>query len=571
MATTEGEPFSYIFPFMSNEYLYGPDIHEFQFLMYRPLYWWNGSPYKLTLSRSLADYPTFKNNDKTVTIKLKRWKWSDGQTLSPQSVAFFMGLLLTEYATFWSYIPGDFPDSLASTSYDNAADTVTFHLKESVNPTWFLENQLLMITPFPTAWDLSGPGKKSDCESETVKVEKADCPAVYKYLTAQSKDTTTYATNPLWQVVDGPFHLTKFASGGTSVTLEPNKSYTGSPKARISKLVFDVPTSTASEYSLLQSGALTIGYVPFTSAPTKSPGASKPPSNPVPGDDLVSVGPIWAYNDVFWNYNNPKLGPLVHELYFRQAMESLVDQKADIQTALRGYGFYDVGPNPPDPTNVFETSYEKTDPYSYSPAHARKYLTSNGWKIPSSGAAYCVRPGTGKGECGKGITHDEKIPSITLQYSSGNQTYALEMSNLQSDAAGAGIEITPVATASGTIDSEFPSCTPNQSECKWQMIYLGTADVDTDVPYPLSTVVFKKGAVFNVSNYLNAYVTALCVESVTQPGNKALDTLDNYLVKTAALLWMPVPDNIIYEVNPKLKGFVESPILTFQPETLHFS
>ncbi len=574
IAMAEGQPINYIFPFMSSEYLGGvaPDIYNFQYLMYRPLYWWDGSPYALNEPRSLAQAPTFTNHDKTVVIQLKRgWKFSDGETITPANVAFFIGMVVSDYSDFWSYIPGDFPDNLASTTYDNAKDTVTLHLTESVNPTWFLENQLTMITPFPSAWDLSGPGKKSDCQSETASVEKADCPAVYKYLASQAGDTATYATNPLWQVVDGPFHLTQYSPGGTSVTLEPNPSYSGSPKPRISKLVEEVPTSTAAEYGLLQSGALTIGYVPFASAPVKPITASRAPSNPVPSYDLQAVSPTWSYNDMFWNYNNPKIGPLLHQLYFRQAMQSLVDQKADVETALRGYGHVDFGPNPPQPGNAFETSYEKSDPYPYSPTNARKYLTGNGWKIPSSGPAYCVRPGTVKGDCGSGITRDEKIPAITLQYSSGDEAFTLEVSNLQSAAAGVGIDITPVATASAELASEFPGCTPTQSECKWQMMYIGTPEVDSEVPYPASTVVFDKGATFNVSNYANPYVTSLFHQVITVPGNNALDTLDNYLTKSAALLWMPVSDDFLYEVSPHLKGFTESPVFAYQPETWYFT
>ncbi len=571
MALPPAAPFNYIFPFMSSEYYYTANLYDLQYLMYRPLYWWDGSR-TLNESRSLAELPKFENHDKTVVIQLKQgWKFSDGQAIGPENVAFFLGMLVTEIENFQFDIPGDFPFNLASTSYDNAKDTVTLHLTETVNPTWFLDNQLTMITPFPSAWDLSGPGKKSDCESETARVEKADCPSVYKYLNAQAEDTGTYATNPLWQVVDGPFHLTQFAAGGTSATFEPNPHYSGSPKPRISKLVEVVPTSTSSEYGLLQSGALTIGYVPYDSAPAKPVDASKAPSNPVPSYDLEPLSGTWAYNDMFWNYNNPTIGPLVHQLYFRQAMQSLVDQEADIETALRGYGYTDYGPNPPAPANVYETPYEKSAPYPYSQKRARKYLTDNGWKIPSSGPAYCVRPGTGKGECGSGITRDEKMPTIDLQYNPASEAYTLEVSNFESDAAGAGIDITPVATALGTLFSEIPACTPSQSACKWEMIYFGTAEQEEGVYYPVQTIAFGKGASFNVSNYANSYVTSLFKQSTSTSGNKALDEVDDYLTKTCAVLWTPVPTNFLFEVDPHLKGFVPSAIQVVQPETWYFS
>ena len=33
---------------------------------------------------------------------------------------------------------------------------------------------------------------------------------IFNFLTAQAKSLSTYATNPLWQVVDGPYKLTAY-------------------------------------------------------------------------------------------------------------------------------------------------------------------------------------------------------------------------------------------------------------------------------------------------------------------------------------------------------------------------
>jgi peptide/nickel transport system substrate-binding protein len=572
LALQAGVPINYIFPFMSSQYVNSSNGQSFQDLMYRPLYWWDGSPYQLNAARSLAAPPTFTDHNTTVVIHLKsNWKFSDGEHLTPANVAFFLGMLVAERTSFWMYLPGEFPDTLKSASYSNSQDSVTLHLTHSVNPTWFLQNQLTMITPLPTAWDLSGPGTKSDCASESAAVEAKDCPAVYKYLSKEAANTGTYATNPLWQVVDGPFRLSSFASGGTSATLVPNTAYSGTPKPRISKLVLDIATSDASEFSLLASGSLTIGYVPFESAPVKPVNALVPPVNPVSGDTFEPATAGWSYNDLFWNYNNPQLGPLLHQLYFRQAMQSLVDQKGDIEAALRGYGYEDFGPNPPAPANQFETPYEKSDPYAYSLSAARKYLTTNGWNVPSSGRATCVRPGTASGDCGQGITKNEQMPAITLQYTTGSAAWPLEMTSLQSAASRVGIDLTPVATPEANLAQYFAGCTAKQASCKWQMIYLGTPETDTFTFYPETGVVFRTHAIFNVSNYSNPYVESLFDKVYAQSGNTALDTLDNYLTRTCALLWAPVPDTLLYEVSPKLKGFTPSPIGIFEPENWYFT
>ncbi len=139
------------------------------------------------------------------------WHFSNGETIGVQNFAFFLNMLQAERTKFWGYLPGAFPDTLASVKYNNAAGTVTLHMKNSVNPPWFLENQLSLTTPMPLAWDLTAAGKKGNCASENASVAAKSCPAVYKYLTSQASNTSSYASNPLWQIVDGPFRLSKFA------------------------------------------------------------------------------------------------------------------------------------------------------------------------------------------------------------------------------------------------------------------------------------------------------------------------------------------------------------------------
>ncbi len=288
--------------------------------------------------------------------------------------------------------------------------------------------------------------------------------------------------------------------------------------------------------------------------------------NPVPGYTFEPVTATWSYNDLFWNYNNPQLGPLLHEEYFRQAMQSLVDQKGDIKAALRGYGFMDAGPNPPQPSNQFETSYEKSLPYGFSISTAKKYLTSNGWAVSSGKPATCVRPGHSHGECGAGIAKGASVPSIKLQYSAGSPAWALEMTSLQSAASEVGIKITPVSTPESNLAQYFAGCTAKQATCSWQMIYLGSPETDTPNFYPETGVVFRTHAIFNVSNYSNPYVESLFNKIYTKPGNAALNTLDNYLTKTAALLWAPVPAGPLYEAAPNLKGFTPNPPQVLEPE-----
>src|ERR1019366_4965457 len=107
---------NFIFPFIPNgEPVTVANISQFQYLMYRPLYWFgNGDQPTLNTALSLANYPTFSNDDTRVTITLKNYQWSDGETVSAQDVVFWMNLMKVESTQSAGYLPGDIPDDVAS-------------------------------------------------------------------------------------------------------------------------------------------------------------------------------------------------------------------------------------------------------------------------------------------------------------------------------------------------------------------------------------------------------------------------------------------------------------------------
>ena len=63
---------NYIFPLMPGTYANSANISDFQFLMYRPLYWfgYKGQPH-YNPQVSLASRPVFSNGGTTVTVTLK--------------------------------------------------------------------------------------------------------------------------------------------------------------------------------------------------------------------------------------------------------------------------------------------------------------------------------------------------------------------------------------------------------------------------------------------------------------------------------------------------------------------
>jgi len=74
---------NWIFPYESCQYCSVDNINQFQDEMFRPMYWFGvGGSVSLVPSLSLAYNPVYSNNDKTVTMKLKGWKFADGQVVN---------------------------------------------------------------------------------------------------------------------------------------------------------------------------------------------------------------------------------------------------------------------------------------------------------------------------------------------------------------------------------------------------------------------------------------------------------------------------------------------------------
>ena len=199
-------------PTSANNSVY--NAFSFQWEMWRPLYWpVNGTVPEIEPSMSIADPPVYSNGDKTVSITMKsNYKWSDGQPITANDLLFAIDLIKAAVkvspANWAIYVPGQFPDTLVSTSEPNAS-TLVMHLSSPVNPSWFTENELGAgppPLPMPSlAW-------AKDSASGSVIPPSDWTPAnmtkIFNFLTAQNKSVSTYATNPLWQVVDGPYKLT---------------------------------------------------------------------------------------------------------------------------------------------------------------------------------------------------------------------------------------------------------------------------------------------------------------------------------------------------------------------------
>ncbi|HEU5416142.1 MAG TPA: ABC transporter substrate-binding protein [Streptosporangiaceae bacterium] len=542
---------TYIFPFTPAQDAAYPNPQGFQILMWRPLYW-IGDHNKpgIDYGESLAGPPVYRDGNRTVTITLKSWKWSDGSSLTPANVAFWMGLEFTEKAHYSGYTPGYFPDNVRSVSYDDSARTVTFHLTGPVSPAWFTNNELTQIVPLPAAWDRAKNGA-GHCAAEDLAAQKSSCPAVYAYLTGQAGHLSSYATNPLWQVVDGPWRLTSFSSDG-HVTMVPNKSYSGPVKPSVTKLQMLPYTSESAVYNALRSGStLSVGDLPVTDAPEAN-AQGQPASEPLaPRYTLHAVyipSVIWAFLD----YHNPVLRPVFEQLYFRQALQSTINQPLYIKKALHGYATPTYGPVPLRPATPYISSAEKTNPYPFSIARARRYLTSHGWSIPASGPAVCAHPGTGAGQCGAGIPAGKKLV-ISMLYPTNSTANAVIAQQWQTDASRAGIQLKLTSQAYQPMVGTMAACSQKTApSCTWGIGYI-EGNLGTGI-YPSGEGLLAGGAGFNLGGYSDPVMNKLIKKATTSPSLSSLYAFENYAVKQVPYPFMPTPDWTLHAVASNLRG-----------------
>jgi peptide/nickel transport system substrate-binding protein len=558
---------NYIFPFTSSEFISVSNLEDFGWMLYRPLYWFGtGAAPTLNSSLSLANYPTFSGNK--VTVTLKPYKWSNGQPVTAQNVMFWLNMLTAVGSLDWGAYTG-FPNTVVSNIKVVSPTELTMTMDKAYSQNWFVYNELSQITPMPEAWDRTASGP-SHC-STTV----SDCAAVYSYLDSQSKDLGTYASSPLWGVVDGPFKLTAFNADG-HLTMVPNKSYSGPVKPKLSEFK-EVPfTTDAAEYDVLRaptsSSSLTVGYIPTEDLPAKPLNAAVG-SNPVPG---YYLGPQVTWGVSYYTVNEQSTisdhAAIFKQLYFRQALAYLIDQPADLAGPLRGYGVTQNGPVGSYPaTSWLSAQAKKGVTFPYDPAKAKALLTSHGWSVAPSGTTTCAKPGTAAGDCGAGITTGSAL-SFTFAYATGLSWVQSELEQLQSSAASVGIKLNlKPEPFDNVVSANAGNCVVAKIPCNWDMADWGLGWSFAPDYYPTGETLFLCGAIANSSGYCNPTNDAMIEKTLTSTNLSYMYSWQDYLATQLPVEWQVNAPYLVAEIANNLKGVTPmSTTLTLNPENWYF-
>ena len=532
---TEGANASpnYIFPLYTFDVCSTPNVNQFMDMMYRPLYWY-GNNYSPTVDYdySIGRRPVFSDGDKTVTIKLNAWKWSNGETVTSRDLVFWMNVLKASPSTEWcGYLPGLFPGNLTSYSAPNPT-TFVLHLSKAYNPEWFLYNELSQLTPLPLAWDrtsLSQPAPFSD-NGHLPDTSKAGAAAVYKFLDSEARMLGNWTTSPLWSVADGPFKLQSFTNTG-EVTLVPNRDYSGLPKPTISKLVELSFASDAASYFALRSGgpsAVTVANIPSQYArqiPTMT--AEGYDANPA-ASYSISYFPLNFNSSATTSLGGGPVRYIFRQPYFREAFQHLIDQPGWIRAFLQSTARPTCGPIPLAPPSPFvNASAVSATPCAFSVSVARQLLTANGWNVMRGGTTTCLKPGTGPGECGAGIKAGEGI-SFNVDYVSGEVSTQDEMEDLAAQARKVGIDISLTTHTFSSVVGSADVCRPSQRTCKWTAENWGAGWIYGPDYLPTGESLYIPGAAANAGSYSDPRMTQLITATITGPVPQEAQMLTAY-------------------------------------------
>jgi peptide/nickel transport system substrate-binding protein len=481
-----------------------------------------------------------------------------------------------------------------------------FNLSETFSTNWYLYNELSQLSPMAEAWDVTsltaapgsgGCGVVASGDMTGMATLHA-CEAVWKFDTdngglnkspVMAGDLSTYATNKLWsQGADGPWLLTAFQASSGESTFTPNPKYSGPGKPIIAKFVELPYASDTAEYDALASGGPTapdVGYLPSQDSPQKSPslGPTRAGANASalqPDYNLVQTE-TWQINYVPENFKSTlgaggHAGAVFSQLYFRQALQELINQPGIISTYFKGYGVPTYGPAPVYPTNPFVSSEETKPggPYPFSESTAIALLKANGWTVSPGGTSVCAKAGTAKGDCGKGIPAGTPLKFQEV-YLSGSESETQTVDYEASEWAKAGIQTSLVARPFDDVLKVAVACpatgAPTKACTSWDMANWGGGWLYAPDYLPTGEEIFATGAGSNSGDYENKENDQLIIETNRNSSMSIFDQWENYLADQLPVIWQPLPAGEV-EIAKNLVGVTPvNALANLNPEYWYFT
>ena len=514
---------------------------------------------------SVASDYKFSADGLSVDITLGNYTWSDGKPVTTRDVEFQFNLIKNNIAdtlggadTWSSYSHGKFPDNVKDFKVvDDKHLTITWD--KVYNPDWLLLNQLVYLVPLPQhVMDITSVGGAVGDYDRDAQGAKQ----VYALLMDQGKDVTTYTTNPLWQVVDGPYKVKTWTSDN-AITIVANDAYTGADKPKIKTINLKPYTSDDAEMNDVRSGAVDYGYITATQMAAQKQFT----------DAGYTISPWlgWGVTYAPFNYAADTNGKIVSQLYVRQALQSAIDQPSMVKSLFYDTANVNYGPIPQGIASDFLSDEQKNNPYPYDMAKAAKLLADNGWTKGANGMVACTNPGTGAGQCGEGIAAGAGI-KLNAVIETADVTQK-EWSYIKSQWQQLGVDLT--LTQSTKVTTTAQDCDPakNNPTCNtWDFVFFGTAGSWYFPAYPTGERLFyPKVMKWNCGQWNDEQAATLIDATLTGTDTAAMKAYSAYLAKQLPVLWLPMPSYQISAIIAGLNVGTQDPGGSFTPQRWSWS
>jgi peptide/nickel transport system substrate-binding protein len=358
---------------------------------------------------------------------------------------------------------------------------------------------------------------------------------IYNYLITQAKSLSTYATNPLWQTVDGPYKLSAYNTTSGGFTMVPNTTY-GGPHATPMSSFQGVPfTSTTAEFNAIKAGSIDVANVDYNDVP-QLPAVLRLGYSYFGEPDFGMNFANYNFKDTTGDFDN-----IVNQLYFRQAMAHLEDQEGWIKAFMNGAGAPAYGPIPAYPQSPYLPADAASNPFPFSVSDAVTLLKNNGWTVNAGGTDVCAKAGTATGDCGAGIPAGTKL-AFNLIYNATTTTLIGEqVTDLASKAKQAGVTITLQSSNFNFMLANYLDPTAPANESKWAMEDFGG---ETDDPYATTFSLFNTGGANQIGDYSNPTADSLITASISGGNPAAVKNEASFLTANQPVMFQPNPDYI---------------------------
>ncbi len=449
-------------------------------LLYQPLVWVTRRFHidaRLSIARRIITGP----HHRTYTLILGRhWRWSDGTAVTTADVAYTYHMIQRLGPQFANYGVGGIPTDVSS-FHILGPYRLRITLKKPVNPRWFIQNGLTLLTPLPSAaWG------------------RFSVASLYAHL----------ADPRFFQVVDGPFRLTAFAFG-RYVAFGPNRHFAGPDRPYIHRLVLRFLHDPESIFFGLKTGRIQIADLPHE----LFPGRGK-----LHGFRERVVGPAWGFNYLGFDYANPRIA-FVRDARVRRAMMHAIRQSLLIRVQYYGQGIRDYGPIPPRPAVYLSPLARRLERVgAYDPGLSRKLLREAGWRLgrgkvrEKEGRRLAFTALVPPGEVRGPVLIKEMLAEVGIDMRLREKPF-----------------------------NEIVAMTQGPDATKWDALTLAWGLG----PYPSARNIFGCGGANNFYHYCDKHMDALLTAVPSASGKGAIFRYEDYFIKQQPVVVLPGERHVI--------------------------